>query len=162
MMPKFKTILYCTQMGPDAPRIFRHACVMARAFGAKINVLHVHETLRPDQEGMVEGYAGKGSLTSVVEREERAEEIELHQRIHDFFAEDIGKEEWEDMVGEVIVAEGKAGDQILLHVEKTKADVVVMGSHRYSLLEVLIGTTTHSVIAKGRVPVLVVPIFNEE
>ena len=61
------------------------------------------------------------------------------------------------MVDEVIVSEGRARREILRQLEQTGADVVVMGSHRQSLLEMFIGSTTQSVIAKGRVPVLVVP-----
>ena len=120
-------------------------------------MLHVHETLRPDQEGMVEGYSGKGTLQSVVEREERSEQIELRDRIHQFFVDEIGREDWEAMVEEVVVSEGRARKEILRQLEKTEADVVVMGSHRHSLLEMFIGSTTQSVIAKGRVPVLVIP-----
>ena len=158
MIPVFQKILYCTQMGPDAPKIFRHALSIAERFGSKIVVLHVHETLRPDQKGMVEGYAGKGSLEEVVEHEEREEVAELHRRVEQFFVDEVHQHHWDRFVEEIVVAEGKTTDQILRYVEKTGADLVVMGSHRYGLLDVLLRTTSQRVIAKGRVPVLVVPI----
>ena len=47
MIPQFKTILYCTQIGPNSPYIFRQALGLARGVGAKIHVLHVVETLPP-------------------------------------------------------------------------------------------------------------------
>lgn len=158
MLPNLDRILYCTQMGPRAPFIFRHALALAERFDAKIVVLHVHETIRPDQKGVVEGYAGKGSIQSVVEREEQEEVAELHRRVRNFFADELAEENWSSVVEEIVVAEGKPKQQILRYVEKTGADLVVMGSHRHNLLDVLLGTTAQGVIAKGKVPVLVVPI----
>lgn len=158
MVPHLKTILYCTMMGPKAPYIFRHALAAAQAFGAKIVVLHVHETLRPDQQGMVEGYSGKGSIEDVVHEQEAEEVHALHQRVKDFFADELHQDDWSSLVSEIVVAEGKPKEQILRYVEKTGADLVVMGSHRHNLLDVLIGTTEQVVIAKASVPVLVVPI----
>lgn len=158
MMPKIQTILYCTQMGPRAPQIFRYALALAESFAARIVVLHVHETLRPSQSGMVEGYAGKGALESAVIEEERHEVADLRQRIQEFFTQEMSDGRWERFVEEIVVAEGRATAQILRYVEKTGADLVVMGSHRHNLLEALLGSTSQGVIAKGRVPVLVVPI----
>lgn len=158
MVPHLKTILYCTMMGPKAPFIFRHALALAQAFDAKIVVLHVHETLRPDQQGMVEGYVGKGTIEEFVREEEAEEVVELRKRVKDFFADDVDRDDWSKFVSEIVVAEGKPKAQILRYVEKTGADLVVMGSHRQNLIGVLIGTTEQVVITKGHVPVLVVPI----
>jgi len=158
MVPDLKTILYCTMMGPRAPFIFRHALAIARAFDAKIVVLHVHETLRPDQQGMVEGYVGKGTIEELVHEEEAEEVVALRQRVKDFFSDELGQDDWSSIVSEIVVAEGKPKTQILRYVEKTGADLVVMGSHRQNLIGVLIGTTEQVVITKGHVPVLVVPI----
>lgn len=158
MLPELQRILYCTQMGPKAPYIFRHALSLARHFDAKITVLHVHGALRPDQRGVVEGYAGKGRLDSAVEHEEREEYTQLHDRVKAFFADELGRVDWHDVIEEIVVAEGKPRDAILRYVEKTGADLIVMGSHRHHLLDVLLGTTAQGVIAKGKVPVLVVPV----
>lgn len=158
MIPELKRILYCTQMGPRAPYIFGHALSLAQAYGAKIVIFHVHEMIRPDQKGVVEGYSGKGSVESVVHREERDQVAQLHRNVRDFFIDEVGQNEWSDVVEDIVVAEGKPRDLILRYVEKTGADLVVMGSHRHNLLGVLLGTLTQGVIQKGKVPVLVVPI----
>ena len=161
MLPELKKILYCTQMGPKAPYIFRHALSLAKHFDAKITVLHVHGALRPDQRGVVEGYAGKGTLESAVEHEEIEEFTQLHERVQHFFADELGQEDWHGVIEDIVVAEGKPRDEILRYVEKTGADLVVMGSHRHHLLDVLLGSTAQGVIEKGKVPVLVVPVQNE-
>jgi nucleotide-binding universal stress UspA family protein len=161
MLPELKRILYCTQMGPKAPYIFRHALAIARGFDARIVVLHVHGALLPGQKGMVEGYAGKGTLESAVKHQEREELTQLQDRVKHFFADELGQQDWHDVIEEIVVAEGKPRDEILRYVEKTGADLVVMGSHRHHLLDVLLRSTAQGVIEKGKVPVLVVPVDHD-
>ena len=160
MITKLETILFCTQLGPNSTMIFRHAVAMASKFGAKITVLHVRQVLTPQQEGMVEGYTGKGSLHDVTEREEHVAVDDLHGRVKAFFAADaeVSEADWHRYVNEIIVMKGNAKKEIVRHIETIKADLVVMGAHRHGLLDLLLGTTTHGVIAKSKVPVLVVPV----
>lgn len=161
MLPQLKKILYCTQMGPKATYIFRHALSVAQHYDAKITVLHVHGAVHPAQRGVVEGYAGKGSLQSAVVHEELEEYAQLSERVKHFFADELGHEEWASVIEDIVVAEGKPRDEILRYVEKTGADLIVMGSHRHHLLDVLLGSTAQGVIEKGKVPVLVVPVQDE-
>jgi nucleotide-binding universal stress UspA family protein len=158
MITKLDKILFCTQLGPNAGLIFRHAFAMASKFEAKITVLHVRQVLTPEQEGLVEGYTGKGSLHDVTEREEKEAIEDLHHRIEAFFAAEIGKGDWHQYVERIIVMKGNAKKEILRHIKSVGADLVVMGAHRYGLLDLLLGTTTQSVIAHSKVPVLVVPV----
>lgn len=158
MIPHIHKILFCTQMGPSSGLILRHACALAQCHQAKITVLHVHAVLSESQEGMVESYAGKGTLHQAVEAEEHHEEDVLHRMIEDFFTAEIGPEAWKEMVDDIVVAEGRARDRILEHIEAVGADIVVMGGHRHGLIEMLLGSTTQQVIAKSKVPVLVVPV----
>lgn len=158
MIPQIRKILFCTQMGPSSGLILRHACALARCHDARITVLHVHAMLTESQEGLVESYAGKGKLHEAVESEEHQEEDALHRMIEDFFTAEIGPDAWREMIDGIVVAEGRAKDQILAHIEAVGADIVVMGGHRHGLIEMLLGSTTQQVIAKSKVPVLVVPV----
>lgn len=162
MKPNFQTILFCTQLGPKATYIFQHAYAIAERFGAKIVVLHVREVLRPDQEGMVEGYTGKGSIHSIVEHEEADARSELERRIVDCLAGEIGQQSWHDVVERIVLIEGHAKKEIIRQIEIVGADLVVIGAHRYGLMDVLLGTTPQRVIAGSRVPVVVVPVPQED
>ena len=50
LLPDFKKILYCTRIGPNSAYIYRHAMALAEKFDGTITVLHVMETLTPEQE----------------------------------------------------------------------------------------------------------------
>jgi nucleotide-binding universal stress UspA family protein len=162
MKPDYGTILFCTQLGPKATTIFQHAVAIAERFQAKIVVLHVREVLRPDQEGMVEGYTGKGSIHSIVEREETAARADLERRIVDSLSGEIGSRDWHDVVDRIVLIEGHAKKEIIRQIEEVDADLVVIGAHRYGLMDVLLGTTPQRVIAGSRVPVVVVPVPHED
>ncbi|MDF1555823.1 MAG: universal stress protein [Deferrisomatales bacterium] len=159
MLPTYKTILYCTQVGPNSPYVFRHALALARSLGAKIHVLHVVETLSRAQEALVEGYTGAGTLHTVVEREERSAAARLRKRIEAFCSRDLGAAGCDGLVADILVVEGHAVEQILKHVEKLGVDLVVMGAHAEStLLENLMGTAAEKVIRSSPVPVVVVQV----
>lgn len=158
MIPKIEKILFCTQMGKSSGLILQHACCLARCHEARITVLHVRGVLTQSQEGLVESYAGKGRLHDVVDREEHEAEDTLHRTIETFFTAEIGADAWREMIDGIVVVPGRAKDQILAHIEKIGADIVVMGGHRHGLMELLLGSTTQQVIEKSQVPVLVVPV----
>ena len=160
MIPEIKRVLFCTQIGPHSLSIFRYAYSLAERYGAKIVVLHVREVLLPSQEALVEGYSGKDTLHPVVEREEEEALETIEDRIHEFFSREIGRDSWDEVVESIIVAEGRARREIVKHIESVGADMVVMGSHRLGLMELLVGSTSQKVIQSSRVPVLVVPILD--
>ena len=158
-LPEIGTILYCTDIGPNAPYVFQYAYVLARRLDAKIVVLHVVETLSRVQEAMVEGYSGQSSIHPVVEHEEREADERLRRRIHRFCTKVVGEPEGEQVVDRVIVAEGRVRPQILKHVELVGADLVVMGAHaESSLIDALLGNTAQKVAASCPVPVLMMQV----
>lgn len=159
MLPEIKTILYCTQLGPNSAYVFRYAYSIAKRFDARIVVLHVVETLNPRQRAMVEGYAGEGSLAGVLRKAEQEAARRIPRRIEEFCHREVGHEDWRKVVSEIVVAEGHASEQILDHVDKTGADLLVVGAHtESSLLDRLLGSTTRVLVKSSPVPVLTVQV----
>jgi nucleotide-binding universal stress UspA family protein len=57
-----------------------------------------------------------------------------------------------------VLTEGGAAAQVLLQAAKHRADLIVLGSHGHTAFyDLLIGSTTHDVLAKAMCPVLIVP-----
>lgn len=160
MLPEIRRILYCTQLGPNAAYIFRYAYRIAEQFGARITVLHVVETLTPEQEARVEHYVGPGTLHAVVEREERSAEARLKERIQAFCAKTGGGEACEERIERVSVMEGHdPAEAILEQARAVGADLIVMGAHAdSSILDALVGTTAQKVVRRSPVPVLTVQV----
>ncbi len=159
MLPRIQTILYCTDMGPNAPYVFRYAFLLARNLSAKIVVLHVLETLSTRQRALVEGYAGQGELAKLIERAHKEAAERLPKRIAAFCEQEAGDEDWRKFVAEVVVEEGHVADEILRQVEATQADLVIIGAHTESpLLDSLVGSTTRKILRDSPVPVLTVQV----
>lgn len=155
MLPTFKRILYCTQLGPNTAYVFRYAYALARKFDSELFVLHVVQTITPKQMEVVDGYAGAGTIEHIIDEQETEQMDRIPRRIAEFCSREVGKENWTEVVTKLIVAEGKAHRQILDHVTSLQADLVVMGAHAdSSLLDRLVGSTAQKVTARSPVPVL--------
>ncbi len=159
MLPTIKTILYCTSLGPHAPYIFGYAYRLADALDARIVALHVVETLNTKQKELVDKYAGAGHLAELLTRVEKRAANEIPQRMRKILATVSGEEDWERLIAEVVIAEGRTEAQILEHVESRNADLVVIGAHtEASVIERLIGSTARSLVKSCPVPVLTVQV----
>ncbi len=155
MLPTFKRILYCTQLGPNTAYVFRYAYAMARKFEAELYVLHVVETITPKQMEVVDGYAGPGAIESIVDEQEEEQMDRIPRRIAEYCAREVGQENWTNVVTKIIVAEGKPHREILDHVTSLDVDLVVMGAHaESSLLDRLVGNTAQRVSQRSPVPVM--------
>lgn len=155
MLPKIERILYCTQLGPNTAYVFRHAYGLAKALGAELYVLHVVATLKPVQARAVDGWAGEGAIGKIVESEGQRDLARIPRRLEEFCEREIGGNDWRTVVTKILMAEGKANEQILTHIDSLAADLVVMGAHAESpFLDRIVGNTAQRVLRHSPVPVL--------
>lgn len=159
MLPEVKTILYCTSLGPHAPYVFSYACVLAGRLGAKIVALHVVESLNKKQKALVDGYAGEGRLGQLISDAHNRAAEQLPEHMRATLSEITGEDGWEELVKEVVIAEGRTTRQILRHIESRGADLVVIGAHtESSIIDRMIGSTARSLVKSSPVPVLTVQV----
>jgi len=159
MLPQIKTILYCTSLGPHAPYVFGYAYSLAKQLDARIIALHVIETLSRKQRKLLEGYAGQGELGHMLKiaHDEAARRLPDHMRRR--LSSVSGEKDWERLVSEIIIAEGRSEKRILEIVDSKEADLVVIGAHtESSVLEKMIGSTARSLVKSCPVPVLTVQV----
>lgn len=160
ILPDIKKILYCTGIGPNSAYIYRHAMVLAEKFDAAITVLHVMETLKPEQEALIDGYIGPKSIHDVVEHEEQDAATRVKKHLQTF-CEKLGDEtSCSYRVEKILVVEATSpADEIVRRADEIGADVIVMGAHRRSFfIDALLGSTSEKVIRKSTVPVFVVQV----
>jgi nucleotide-binding universal stress UspA family protein len=160
LLPEIKKILYCTRIGPNSAYIYRHAMALAEKFNATITVLHIMETLTPDQEALIDGYIGPDSIHDVVEHEEQDAAARVRKHLHSFCSR-LGEENsCSYRLEKIIVAEGHhPAEEIVKQSEAVGADVIVIGAHaQSSILDALLGSTTEKVIRKSSIPVYVVQV----
>ena len=157
-IPQIARILHPTDMSENAAKAFQYASSLALRFGASITVLHVLDEGSPNTKLVLDAMLGKGGW----ERTRRNREAEVIREIRDkveaFCMEATkGHPECRHLVDQIIVEVGHPVDRILHHIEKGHADMVVMGSRGHGILkETLLGSTSHRVLRRSPVPVLIV------
>jgi len=159
LLPDIKKILYCTRIGPNSAYIYRHAMALAEKFEGLVTVLHVMETLTPDQEALIDGYIGPDSIHDVVDHEEQDAVSRIKKHLNSFCSR-LGEENsCSYRVEKIIVAEGHPAEEIVKQSVAMGADVIVIGAHaQSSILDALLGSTTEKVIRKSSIPVYVVQV----
>ena len=158
MLPKIKTILYCTSLGPHAPYIFGYACTLAKHLDAKIVAVHVIEILNRKQQTLLQGYAGQGRLHELLDEAHQQALAEFPKQVQERLRP-ICSDSWDRLVSEVLVLQGDAETQILETIAAKNADLVVVGAHtENSILDRMIGSTARSLVKKSPIPVLTVQV----
>jgi len=159
MLPKIRTILYATGLGPGAPHVFRYALALARQHGAQIVAVHGMEPLSPFAQSLVELHVSHADSEEMHRRGRESVKQALCDRIRRLCEQENGDSEEGCRVGEIRVVEGQPAQVVLDAADEVGADLIVMGSHRHTVLgDAMLGTTTHKVLHAAERPVLVVRI----
>ncbi|GAB4283588.1 MAG: universal stress protein [Deferrisomatales bacterium] len=159
MLPDIHTILYATDLGEHAPRVFRYAMSVAQRYDARVAIVHALEPLSPTARRLVEDHVSKDVLDSL--RREGFDRVarQVRERLARFCEEELGAAGCADRVAEIVVREGRPSQVILEEAQRLGADLIVMGSHGHTAVtEVLLGTTAHRVMQRAQVPVLLVRV----
>ena len=159
MLPKINTIVYATDLGPGTPYVFRYALSMARQHQAKIIAVHGMEPLTPFGQSLVEHYI---SHDTTEEKHRQACEkaiARLKQHIQELCRQECeGATDCDNLIETIKVAEGHPGQVILDVAREYEADLIIMGAHGHTMLDDLVGSTTHRVLHGAGQPVLVIKI----
>lgn len=142
MSLRYQTILVALDASPAAKAVLAAAVDLARDVGAKL-VLFRAVGLPPHlpQEAMDEP-------------PEKLPEILEHHAEHDL--EELAGQVPKELLGRVSVHLGVPWQAIIRAAQAEKADLIVLGSHGYSGIDRILGTTTEKVVNHTDRSVLVV------
>jgi ACR3 family arsenite efflux pump ArsB/nucleotide-binding universal stress UspA family protein len=167
MVPKFRKILYATDLSATARHAARYACSLGHHYGAAVTVLHVVPDAlsgySADAGVDLAAQSGMGGREHWNRAEIEAARSRLQARIRET-AERVTRQIPSCPVNpeNVLV---KAGDPVREIVEVAQAgefDLIVMGTHGHGPLEeAFIGSVATGVIHACRKPVLVVRLPQE-
>lgn len=167
MLPKISTIVYATGLGPGAPYVFRYALSLASQHGARIIAVHGLEPLSSFGQSLVEQYISQEQSEQIHRQARQSVKERLKERIERLCAKECeARPEGRNPVKEVVIIEGPPTQVILDVARECNADLIIMGSHRRTVLgDAILGSTTHKVLHSATRPVLVVRIpegYSEE
>ncbi len=141
-----KTLLAAVDFSDASPIIIARAAEFARAFGARIVLLHVVEP--------VTSYVPVGAAMDVIETAPPPilqEDLALQKTHLDQLA--VGLENVE-----TLVSIGLASDEIVTQAQQSGAELILLGSHGHgALYHLFAGSVVTGVLKHSPVPVLVVP-----
>src|SRR3954451_14581875 len=120
-------ILAATDFSTRSNRALRQAGLLAQPSNAQLHIVHVVDDDQPDE---------------LVRMEKREAERVLTEQTGSM-------PELRNVRTRPIVVTGDPFDGILRAAADVNADLIVMGSHRKQLLDIIVGTTIERVIRKG-------------
>ncbi len=160
MLPTIKTILYATGLGAGAPYVFRYALAEAEKHGARIVVLHAMEPLSPFGQQLVELHISH-DRSEQIHKEARDHAVrKIEDRLKRFCEKEVcHATNGNDVIAEIRVVEGHPAVEIIAQAKALKADLIVMGTHRHTVLgDAILGNTANKVMHRSEIPVLLVRI----
>jgi len=160
-MFKFNKILYCTDLSLGSNEAFKYAAFLAKKTDAEIHILHVVEKLSSDVKMALESYlmATEQRTEMLISRKKHArEKLELKQE--NFWAQVMDPEDLavRKQIKSINIVESFAMETILKTSRERDVDLIVMGTHEKGIVETFLGSVTRNVLARSRIPVLVVPL----
>jgi nucleotide-binding universal stress UspA family protein len=141
-----KTILVPIDLSTTTASVCAAAATLARSVGGKLVLLHV---VQPPVITSDYGIAMENleELVAVSERTATAQLLTLRE-----------KHQTSDLPIETVQVTGAPAPLILDQARKMDASYIVMGSHGHTAIyDLLVGTTTHSVLKHASCPVLITP-----
>lgn len=164
MIPEIRKILFATDLSKNARYAFGYAASLANRYEAGLTVLHVLEELSPNALAIVGDFIGKERWEDLKKRNEAQVLQSIRDRIEMFCDEESVKmPACAFIVDDFIVEIGQPVDQIVLQVEKTNCDIVVMGSRgQGAFADAILGSTSRRVLRRCKKPVLIVRLPEEE
>jgi len=167
MLPKIKKILYATGMGAGAPHVYRYALALAKEHDAEIVAVSALETLSTFAQSLVELHISHAQSEEIHSKALTQAKQQLRDRIERLCAKECGLDPLcAKRLSDIRIEDGSPAQAILSVARELNADLIIMGSHRQTVLgDAMLGSTTSKVLHRATVPVLVVRIpagFHEE
>jgi len=174
VIPKFKKILFPTDLSEHARYSFKYAASVAALYKASIVILHVMgEDPARSTRDMLSVFLGSEKIKELEkERDEQAQsakelligkrrEADVVRDALGIFYNEMKTELLKENIpaDEIIVKKGDTVKEIITAVKEHGCDLIVMGHGKYNVLEeAVLGSTTKTVLRKSKVPVLVIPM----
>jgi nucleotide-binding universal stress UspA family protein len=162
-MPRIDKILYATDLSKNSAYAFRFATDIADKHNALIHVLNVLEELPESAKTVLKRYLSDDQYQKFRNRKEDLMDT-IRERLS-VFCDNVQKDDPQCVfrVASIDVIEGHSVNEILKYAESNNCDLIVMGTHGKGILtHALLGSVAEKVIRKSKIPVMVIPIPEEE
>ena len=149
-MVEIRNILAAVDFDDTATQLLSYGERMAEKFGAKLWIVHV---AAPDPDFV--GYEPGPQYI----RDTQADELRGdHKKLQDLCDSFIGT----SVDAEALLIQGSTVETLLEEMNKLKADLLIVGSHRHSLLyNILSESVSSKLFDRVNIPLLAIPVEQE-
>lgn len=145
-MAKYRNVLLAVDFHPDNEQVIQRAVDLVKLHGATLSVIHVVEPVAyAYTDGMTTWGEEMVSLETAIQESARGKMSELCGRLG-------------VAPGNCCFRTGRPADEIHAVVDEKEIDLIVMGTHGQSGLQLLLGSTANSVLHGSKCDVLAVRI----
>ncbi len=162
-MPGIDKILYATDLSKNSAYAFRYATDIADKHNALIHVINVLEELPESAKTVLKSYLSDDQYEKFRNRKDDLKGT-IRERLS-VFCDNVQKGDPQCVfrVASIDVIEGQPVDAILKYAENNHCDLIVMGTHSKGILtHAILGSVAEKVIRKSKIPVMVIPIPEDE
>jgi nucleotide-binding universal stress UspA family protein len=160
MIPKYKTVLYATDLTENAAHAFRHAISLAKEYDAQIHILHMMQEMDASVVSYVASVIGEEKFAGFELDHEKDLREQIREKLDRFAAEELADYPEElARVASIIVHHGNPVAGILTEADRLSTDLIVMGTHGKGALHyAFLGSVAEKVLRKTLRPVMIVPL----
>lgn len=164
MIPDVRRILYATDLSENARYAFGYAADLARRYDAKMTVISVLETISPFAENQIQEMMGHEKWNQLKADHSNSSVAKIKERIADVCQKmDEHIDSCTLMVDDIRIPKGTPHVEILNAAKDSNADIIVMGTHGYNILQdSLIGGTARRIVKDSKIPVMVIRLPEDE
>jgi nucleotide-binding universal stress UspA family protein len=146
-MPGFRRVLHATDLSPASGRAFKLALDLAKVSQGRLLLLHV---VPPPQAMVLADVPPPADLYAKWDAQARASAQRQLERL-------LRRARSAGVKATVLLTNGPVADRIIAVARRTKADVIVMGTHgRTGLARAFVGSIAGRVVATASRPVLTI------
>jgi len=159
MFPKFKKILYATDLSPNSAYALRYAVNSAVTHDGSLVILNILEQISPTARDMLV-YLDENQRQEIVDEHTGHTIDRIKERLKKFCEKEFKDHpEYLDKVISIEVCEGFPAEEILNKAMELNCDLIIMGTHGKGIIaNTFLGSTAKRVLRRTRIPVFIIPI----
>lgn len=160
MIPEYRKIVFATDLSQGSPEVLKHAICIARAHQAKLEILHVLPEIDQSVINYVSLFVDHDKMADDEIAHKDAVAAEMSERLRAFAREEL-MDHPEDLerIERIEVLHGPPASTILSEVERSGADLLLIGMHGKGKLDYsFVGSVAKKIVRRCRIPVQLVPL----
>ena len=158
MLPNIRNILFAVGLGKDTSYVLDYALSQAQKYDARIHIVHSHEALNISDQSQAEIFMRQEGISIDFEKSPLDTEAKVTAYLEEICQKVLRKYAVAPgVIANIRISEHAPKAAILTAADDFQADLIVMGSHRHTVVsDALLGSTTMKILHSAKIPVLVV------